>query len=199
MTEEAKKIKVKIKKVLDKDRYQHTLEVAYTAAALAMRYGCDVDTAFTAGLLHDCAKCIPGDKKYELCKKYDIELNETEKTAPYLIHAKLGAYIAEKKYGVTDAEILSSITYHTTGRPEMSVLEKIIYIADYIEPMRDKAPNLPRIRRLAFQDLDECMYEILRDTLEYLDENPKDVDDTTRRAYDFYKELHQKRHEAGEI
>ena len=116
-----------------------------------------------------------------------------------MIHAKLGAYIAEKKYGVTDPEILSSITYHTTGRPGMSVLEKIIYIADYIEPMRDKAPNLPRIRRLAFQDLDECMYEILRDTLEYLDENPKDVDDTTRQAYVYYKELHLNRKEGTSI
>ena len=180
-------------------RFIHTLNVASTAANLAMCYDFDIDKAETAGLLHDCAKCIPNKKKIKLCEQRHVEITEFEKEHPFLIHAKLGAYIAEKKYGVTDPEILSSITYHTTGRPGMSVLEKIIYIADYIEPMRDKAPNLPRIRRLAFQDLDECMYEILRDTLEYLDENPKDVDDTTRQAYVYYKELHLNRKEGTSI
>ena len=75
----------------------------------------------------------------------------------------------------------------------MSLLEKIVYIADYIEPMRNKAPNLDKIRRLAFQDLDECLYEILKDTLEYLDENPQNVDDTTKEAFSYYEELHIKR------
>ena len=193
------KMQKKLVKYLDEDRYHHTMGVMYSAAALAMVHDYDLEDAQVAGLLHDCAKCIPNKKKIKLCEQRHVEITEFEKEHPFLIHAKLGAYIAEKKYGVTDPEILSSITYHTTGRPQMSVLEKIIYIADYIEPMRDKAPNLARIRRLAFQDLDECMYEILRDTLEYLDENPKDVDDTTRKAYDYYKELHQKRQEAGEI
>ena len=86
------------------------------------------------------------------------------------------AYVAKAKYGVTDQEILSSITWHTTGKPDMTLLEKIVYIADYIEPKRDKAPNLTFVRKLAFQDLDECMYEILKDSLAYLEENPKDVD-----------------------
>ena len=115
-----------------------------------------------------------------------------------MIHAKLGAYIAEKKYDIKDPEILSSITYHTTGRRAMSTLEKIVYIADYIEPMRDKAPNLPSVRRIAFADLDECMYEILKDTLAYLEENPKDVDETTRDAFMYYKDLHMKRIEKEE-
>ena len=75
----------------------------------------------------------------------------------------------------------------------MSLLEKIVYIADYIEPLRDKAPNLPKVRKLAFEDLDECMYEILKDTLEYLEENPKEIDSTTRDAYIYYKGLHEKR------
>ena len=75
----------------------------------------------------------------------------------------------------------------------MSLLEKIIYIADYIEPMRYKASRLPEIRKLAFEDLDECMYEILKDTLEYLEENPKEIDSTTRDAYVYYKELHDRK------
>ena len=94
---------------------------------------------------------------------------------------------------VKDEEILTAITYHTTGRPGMSLLEKIVYISDYIEPMRDKAPNLPKVRKIAFEDLDECMYEILKDTLEYLEENPKEIDSTTRDAYVYYKELHDRK------
>lgn len=75
----------------------------------------------------------------------------------------------------------------------MGLLEKIVYISDYIEPMRDKAPNLSRVRKIAFEDLDECMYEILKDTLEYLGENPKEIDSMTRDAYVYYKEIHNKK------
>lgn len=99
----------------------------------------------------------------------------------------------KKKYGIENEEILSAIMFHTTGRPEMTVLEKIVYIADYIEPMRFKAPNLEHVRKLAFQDLDECMYEILKDTLAYLEENPKEIDRTTEDAFHYYKKLHIER------
>ena len=87
---------------------------------------------------------------------------------------------------MNDTEVLGAIAWHTTGKPDMSVLEKIIYIADYIEPGRDKAPRLSEIRKLAFQNLDRCMYEILKDSLEYLGEHPEDLDPTTKRAYEFY-------------
>lgn len=187
------KIQKKLSKYLDEDRMTHTMGVMYTCAALAMAHGYDLEDAQAAGLLHDSAKCIPNKKKLKMCEEHKIPVTEFEKTHPFLLHAKLGAYIARDKYDITDEEILTSITYHTTGRPEMSILEKIVYIADYIEPMRDKAPNLSRIRKLAFEDLDECMYEILKDTLAYLDENPKDCDSTTKDAFLFYKDLHMER------
>lgn len=187
------KMQKKLVKYLDEDRFQHTMGVMYSAACLAMAHGYDIQDAQAAGLLHDCAKCIPNKKKIRLCEQHNIAITEFEKTHPFLIHAKLGAYIAEKKYNITDREILNAITWHTTGRPGMSMLEKIIYIADYIEPMRDKAPNLSRIRPLAFVDLDECMYEILRDTLDYLEENPKEIDETTREAFEYFDELHRNR------
>ena len=182
------KTEKKLKKNLDEERYQHTLGVMFTSAAMAMLHDYDYVSAQMAGLLHDCAKCIPNKKKLELCEKYMIELTDFEWTHPYLIHAKLGAYLAREKYGVRDAEILSAIRYHTTGRPDMSRLEKIIYIADYIEPMRNRAKNLPLIRKLAFQDLDLCMYQILKDTLEYLDDSENEIDETTRDAYRFYQD-----------
>ena len=171
----------------------HTIGVSFTSAALAMAHGCDISDAQLAGLLHDCAKCIPNKKKLKLCSQHKVPVSDFEQEHPFLLHAKLGAYIAREKYDVRNEEILSAITYHTTGKPAMSPLEKIIYIADYIEPMRDKAANLPKIRKLAFEDLDECMYEILKDTLIYLEENPRDIDSTTKDAFLYYKDLHMEK------
>nr|WP_296157321.1 bis(5'-nucleosyl)-tetraphosphatase (symmetrical) YqeK [uncultured Blautia sp.] len=187
------KIQKKLAKYLDEARFAHTLGVMYTCAALAMVYDCDLKTAQIAGLLHDSAKCISNKKKLKICEQNKISVSDFEKDHPFLLHAKLGAYIAEKKYGVTDPEVLSAITWHTTGKPDMTLLEKIVYIADYIEPARNKASNLTEIRKLAFQDLDECMYKILHDTLAYLDENPDDVDGATKDAFTFYSDLHDRR------
>ena len=187
------KIRKKVKEYLDQDRYEHTLGVMYTSASLAMCYGMDIIQAETAGLLHDCAKCYTDEEQLALCYKYNIEVTEAEQKSPYLLHAKLGAYFASRSYGVSDQEILDAIRYHTTGRPGMTDLEKVIYLADYIEPMRDKASNLKRIRRLAFASLDEAMYSVLKDTLHYLENSPKSVDPATEEAYEYYaKKLYEK-------
>ena len=192
--EKFRKIQKKLCKKLDDRRYQHTLGVMYTCAALAMAHGQDMQKAQLAGLLHDCAKCIPNQKKLKLCKKHKIPVTALEKKSPYLLHAKLGVYFARKKYGVEDKEILSAIRCHTTGKREMSALEQIVYIADYIEPMRNIALHLDEIRCLAFQDLDQCTYRILADTLEYLEQSPKEIDPATRQAYEYYKERNEHKH-----
>ncbi|MCR5161177.1 MAG: bis(5'-nucleosyl)-tetraphosphatase (symmetrical) YqeK [Lachnospiraceae bacterium] len=180
------KISKKLRKELDEDRYRHTMGVMYTSAALAMRYGVDLNQAQTAGLLHDCAKCIPNDKKIRLCEKYGLPMTNIEKQAPFLLHAKLGAYLADKIYGVDDPEILGAIEWHTTGRPGMTLLEKIVYLADYIEPNRWKAQNLPEIRDMAFRDIDMAVYMTLRDTLAYLQSGSGEVDTMTQEAFTFY-------------
>lgn len=180
----------KLKKYLDRDRYLHTRGVMYTAAGLAMAHEAELQQVQAAGLLHDCAKCIPNKKKFKICQKNSIELSAIEKKNPFLIHAKLGEYIAKEKYDIRDKEILSAIRWHTTGRAQMSKLEKIIYIADYIEPGRDKAPNLPWIRKVAFMDLDEGMYYILKDTLSYLETGAKPIDAETEEAFLYYEALH---------
>lgn len=183
------KLEHRLKKELDEDRYQHTLGVMFTAAALAMCYGESVERAECAGLLHDCAKCIPNEKKLKLCQEYGIEVTKTEMKAQYLLHSKLGAYLAKAQYGVEDEEIISSIRWHTTGRPNMSTLEKIIFIADYIEPQRNKAENLPEIRQLAFRDLNQTVLRILEDTLHYLDKGKGEVDEMSRSAFRYYYNL----------
>ncbi|MCD8105474.1 MAG: bis(5'-nucleosyl)-tetraphosphatase (symmetrical) YqeK [Lachnospiraceae bacterium] len=181
------KIQKKLKKELDEERFIHTEGVMYTAASLAMCHDEDVTRTCVAGLLHDCAKCIPNAQKLRLCGHYKVPVSPVERAAPHLLHAKLGACIAKDKYGVEDPEILSAISCHTTGKPDMTLLEKIIFLADYIEPGRVKAPNLARIRHLAFSDIDLAVYMTLRDTLAYIKEKKAPLDNQSLVAYNYYK------------
>lgn len=183
------KITKQLRKVLDEDRFEHTLGVAHTAACLAMKYGENMNQAYLAGLLHDCAKCIDNDDKKRMCSEYGIELTEIELQQPFLIHAKLGAYLAGKKYDVDDEEIQRAIRYHTTGRPNMSLLEEIIFVSDYIEPNRKKQPRLEQLRWECFTDLRLGILHILEDILVYLHEKDAPIDDMTQQTYDYYKKL----------
>lgn len=178
---------------LNPSRYEHTLSVSYTAMALAMRYGCSLEKAELAGLLHDCAKHYSDESIIRKCEKRQIPLTGDELKAPAVLHAKYGVWVAEHKYGVNDPEILGAVRYHTTGKADMSLLEKIVFVADYIEPRRDKAANLPTVRPLAFCDLDACMYVILKDTLEYLEGKGSYIDAMTIQAYDYYKGIYEAR------
>lgn len=184
---DTRKIMKKMEKTLDPKRYEHTLGVAYTASSLAMCHGVDFEKAIIAGLLHDCAKCMSNEKKLEICNRHHIEISEIERKNLSLLHTKVGSYIARKQFRIVDRDILNAILYHTTGRPGMSQLEKIIYIADYIEPGRKHAPNLHQVRKLAFQDLDEALLKILEDTLEYLDGIGGTIDPMTKKTYDYYE------------
>lgn len=176
-----------LKKRLNPLRYEHTLSVSYTCMALAMRYSYDLDRAELAGLLHDCAKRYDNQAIIEKCRQHQIELTEDELLAPAVLHAKYGAWMAEHKYQVKDQEVLDAIRWHTTGKPDMSLLDKIVYIADYIEPRRYKAEGLDEIRKLAFMDLDETMYQILFSTLNYLESQGSYIDSMTKKAYEYYK------------
>ena len=190
-TADLKKIRKSMEKELDAKRYEHTLGVAYTAAALAMCYDVDPIMAETAGLLHDCAKCLSDDKKISVCRKNNMEINSVESRNPYLLHAKAGYCIAKSKFNIDDQDILNAILNHTTGRPGMSRLEKIIYIADYIEPSRKQAPNLPDVRKIAFRDLDQALLKILSDILRYLESGGGEIDPLTKETYDYYADLLQ--------
>lgn len=193
MSKNLKNINQELKNILSKDRYEHTLGVASTAICLAMRYEYDLEKAEIAGLLHDCAKCMSDDKKLKKCIKHNISITETETNSPYLLHAKLGAFYAMHKYGITDMDVVNAILVHTTGAPDMSLLEKIIYVADYIEPNRKEAPNLAEIRKMAFVDIDMAIYMIMKDTLEYLNRKKGAIDNMTKKAYEYYANVIEKR------
>lgn len=189
MTDNILYIRKKLKKKLDEDRYEHTIGVAFTASCLAMRYGADLYKAEIAGLLHDCAKYLPDDIKIERCRKYNISITDAEYENPSLLHAKLGAFLAMDKYKIKDMEIINAILNHTTGKPAMTLLEKIIFVADYIEPRRDKAPDLPEVRRTAFEDLNRAVWMIMEDTLAYLKKKGSRIDPMTEKACEYYRDL----------
>ena len=187
MNSEIFSIREKLKASLKPGRYEHSLSVSFTCMALAMRYGYDLDKAELAGLLHDCAKCYDNNSIIAACRNSGMELTEGELQAPSIIHSRLGARMAEEKFGVNDPEILSAIACHTTGKPDMSLLDKILYISDYIEPRRYKIKDLPAIRRLAFEDLDQALFQIMEGTLRYLKESGTYADIMTQNAYHYYK------------
>lgn len=172
---------------LTKKRFEHSLGVEYVAGCLAMIYGVDIDKALTAGLLHDCAKCLSPEDKISKCKKHNLPISDVELRNPELLHAKLGSLYAKEKYGVQDDEILSAIEFHTTGKPAMSLLEKIIFVADYIEPNRKPLPQIDEIRREAFTDLDKSIVHILKNTLSYLEgEECGDTDEMSIKTYNYF-------------
>lgn len=181
-------IQKKLKSALDEARYEHTLGVMYTAGCMAMAHGYDIKKAMLAGLLHDCAKCMSHEERLAICEANQVDVTSSELENKALLHAKAGAILAKIEYDITDEDVLHSIKVHTTGEPDMNMLDKIIYIADYIEPGRDKAPNLELVRSLAYKDLDACMAKILFDTLSYLTSRGGSIDPTTEKTYEFYKQ-----------
>ena len=183
---EIRDIKKELEDILDSKRYEHTLGVAYTAACLAMRYDYNMEKAYIAGLLHDCAKCMSNKDKIEYCEKHDLPITAVEHDNPSLLHAKVGAEMSKRKFDIEDPEIYQAIFYHTTGHPNMTLLDKIIYIADYMEPHRDEAPNLDIVRKQVFIDIDIALFTILKDSVEYLDSSDKPVDPMTMETYIYY-------------
>lgn len=184
--EKINEIKKKLQDCLTEKRYEHTLGVEYTCCSLAMRYEFDMEKARLAGLLHDCAKCLSGEELLQACEKYHLPASEEERAFPELLHAKVGSYLAKEECGIEEVEILSAILWHTTGQPNMTLLEKILYVADYIEPNRNQAPHLAELRKLAFQNLDACLLGILTDTLSYLKEKGGVIDPATQATYEYY-------------
>ncbi len=184
------KLRKEMDEVQKNSRLEHTIGVAYTAASLAMCYGADVEKALIAGYLHDCAKHLSDEELLKICKKNDLPVSHTEEQNPgSLLHGKVGAFLAKDKYDVDDKEILNAIYYHTTGHPGMTLLEKIIFLADYMEPGRNKAPNLSQIREVIYRDIDKALLIVLKDTLAHLKDSDKPVDDMTQKTYEYYINL----------
>ncbi|MCM3725202.1 bis(5'-nucleosyl)-tetraphosphatase (symmetrical) YqeK [Neobacillus cucumis] len=155
-----------VKLQLTEHRYQHTLGVMQTAIILAEKYGADVKKAELAAIFHDYAKFRPKDEMKEIIMSQgmpqDLLLYNTE-----LWHAPVGAYLVEKEAGVSDYEVLDAIRYHTSGRPNMTLLEKVIYLADYIEPGRH-FPGVEEVREIANENLEKAIIKAIQNTIHFL-------------------------------
>ncbi len=165
-------LRERVRKAQKSERFEHTEGVIKAAVKMAKIFGEDIEKAYLAALLHDVAKNIDG--KLELCDSVGVELDEFERSHPALIHAKLGAYIAKAEHGIEDKEILNAIKWHTLGRPNMSRLEKIIYVADMAEEGRD-FPGIEAVREAAFNDLDEAVRVCTEQTIKYNEEKGREV------------------------
>ena len=184
----------KLQSALSVKRYIHTMGVAEEAVKLAEIYGTpqDQQKARVAGLLHDCAKDYPEAMRLRFCKEYKVKMDEIMEKQTDLIHPFLGAEVARREYQVTDEDILNAIRYHTTGRAGMSLLEKIIFIADYIEPNREKFDGLEEARRLAYLDLDMAMKYILESTIAFVKERGRLLHPLSLEALEYYKHCVEK-------
>lgn len=160
-------IKRDLIKNISKNRYEHTLRVVACSEKLAKIYGVDIDETRLAAFLHDSAKFPSKEKIFEMSKELGLLDDEIYFYNKEIIHASLAAKIAEDKYGIRDKDLLNAIKYHTTGRANMSLLEKIIFMADYIEPSRE-FKGIEEIRDLAFKDLDKSILLALNSNLKFL-------------------------------
>ena len=153
--EEALKI---VRKQLTDHRYQHTVGVMETAISLANKYGVDEKKAELAAIFHDYAKFRDKEEMRSIIIEQHMDKELLEYNSE-LWHAPVGAYLVEKEAGITDTEILDAIRYHTSGRPKMTRLEKVIYLADYIEPGR-KFPGVDEVREIAEKDLNKALIQV---------------------------------------
>lgn len=155
--------------MLNPKRIPHVKGCEEEAERLAKRWGADIEKAKEAAILHDCTKKLSAEQHLKLCSKYSIEIDEMERVSDKLLHSKTGAEIARDVFGV-DKDVYSAILWHTTGREDMSLLEKVIYMADYIEPNR-KFDGVDKLRKLAYENLDEAMILGFRMSLEDMQAN----------------------------
>lgn len=172
-----------VTQLLKPERVAHVLGCRDTARELALLWGADPDAAARAGLLHDITKALPGDLQIEVCKSYSVELDCFSMENPKTLHARTGSLVADKIFGETP-EVVSAIRWHTTGKENMSVLEKIIYIADYMEPNR-KFAGVEQLRELAYRDLDQALKLGLNMTLDMLKKQGRTISRESMCALDY--------------
>jgi predicted HD superfamily hydrolase involved in NAD metabolism len=162
-----KQILAKLATQLSEKRLRHSLGVCQTAAVLAQQYGADPGKAHLAGLLHDCARELPKHQLLQMALGSGIVINEVERNEPLLLHAAVGAIVAGGDYGQEDQEVIGAIRWHTTGGARLSLLEQIVFLADFIEPGRSFT-GVEQLRELAGKDLYGALLTAYDLTIEHL-------------------------------
>ncbi|MCI1945789.1 bis(5'-nucleosyl)-tetraphosphatase (symmetrical) YqeK [Clostridium luticellarii] len=180
-----------LKEKLKKSRYEHSLSVRDTAIKMAKIYNADVKKAGTAGLVHDCAKYMSNGQILSIAEQNGMEVDEVARANPQLLHGSIAAVIAKNIMGICDEDILSAVKYHTTGKKNMNILEKIVYISDYIEPLRD-FPGVEELREKALTDLNGALLDAFNNTIKVVISRNQllHLNTIQGRNYLIYKTLH---------
>ena len=178
------KIKKDLKEKLSENRYEHSLRVADYCKRLAKIYNADENKAYLSGLVHDCAKNL--EEYYMLNSKVnsDIIFDTEEKNNPKIQHGPIGSIVCKNIYGIVDDEILSGVRYHTTAKENMSMIEKILFISDKIEPNR-KYDTVEELRKLADYNIDKAIIKFLNDSFNYLEKKSERIHPLSIRARDY--------------
>jgi len=178
-------IEKKVKEKLPERRYKHSLNVANCAVKLSELYGYDKEKAYIAGITHDCAKYLNKEEVKYYVDKYKIVLDEVEKDNLALSHSLIGSYIAKYEFKINDEDIINAIKYHTTGKEDMSLIEKIIYIADSIEEDRD-FPGVEELRILVYnKELDKALFTSFNNTIKFVIDNNQVIHNRTVNARNY--------------
>jgi len=160
-------IKLRLKEIMSEERFEHSLNVSRVARELALKYDYNADNAEVAGLLHDCAKDLDYKILEKMVLEYNIKTDEIIQNIPKLLHPLVGAAIAEKEFNIKDPAILKAIRAHSTGAAQMSLLDKIIYLSDKIEPLRNNE-GVEEVRKMVGKDLNKAVLMVLDKGLIYL-------------------------------
>jgi predicted HD superfamily hydrolase involved in NAD metabolism len=171
---------------LDGKRLEHSINAAKEAVTIAQIYGADVEKAYVAGILHDIAKGLPAETLKKIAADNHIRIDKYETENAELMHGKIGAFIIRKDLGIKNRDILSAIKWHTTGRKNMSLLEKIIYLADITEPGRT-FKDVDLIRELTYTDINAAMMLALRDVMDYVISRNLTLHPKSLEAYEYFK------------
>lgn len=184
MGHSVKAIEARVRGLLSDERVEHTLGVVDMAQRLAVRYDCRQDKAGVAALLHDCARDLGREDLLKRILEFGIVVDEIEERNPVLLHAGVGAEMARSDFGVQDADVLNAIRFHTTGRPGMSTLEQVVFLADCIEEAREYT-GIEEARGLAFRDLRSACLRALSSTLGYILSQGTLIHPRTLEAYNW--------------
>ena len=174
-----------LKRMLSQKRMNHSINVADCAVKLSEIYGYNKEKAYIAGIVHDCAKCLNESEVNYYINKYKIQLDELEIGNLALSHSTIGAYIVKNEFNIEDEEIVNAVKYHTTGKQDMTLIEKIIYMADLIEVDRD-FPFVNELRELCFgKKLDEALLTSFNNTIKFVIDNEQIVHPRTVEARNY--------------
>ena len=178
-----KEVYDEVEKRLSKARVYHSKCVAVRCVELADKYGVDQESAKMVGIIHDIAQEMPNDEKIKYCREHSLEVDEIERLSPGLLHGKIGAHIAKTEFGYSE-DLCSAIRYHSTGKEKMSLLDKILYVADMSSQDRD-FPDKDHIIKLADKNLDECVKYILKVCITELMEKNKKIHFNSIKALNY--------------